>query len=123
HRGRVVAGGDAQVAVQDVVQVVEVLAEEALAGPHPELGLERLDRAGGDLPLEPGQDGLHRVSWHQPRDEEVHGDRCQGGDQVEDEPPPDYAHARAPLTDAARGAAPASAGSRSFPCGKAGWAG
>src|SRR5215831_1827593 len=102
---------------------MEVLSPHAFFGPDTELGFQGPDGSRSDLALQPGQDGLDGVAGHQPRDEEVHGDRGQRGDQIEDEPPSDDTHAGPSLTPAASLAGLSLPGSRSFPGGSAGSAG
>ena len=65
----------AEVAGQDLVQVAEVLREQALLRVDPEEDLQRVQRLRAELAVELRHHGQRGVSRHQPRQEEVEGQR------------------------------------------------
>jgi hypothetical protein len=65
-RGRVLAERGAEVAGQDLVQVAEVLREQALLRVDPEQDLQRVQRLRAELAVELRHHGQRGISRHQP---------------------------------------------------------
>src|SRR5580704_10505329 len=75
-RRRELAQGGAEVTGQHLVQVAEVLREQALLIVDPEEGLQGLQRLRvGARRVELRHHGQRWVAWHQPRQQEVDGKR------------------------------------------------
>ena len=72
---------------QHVPEVEVLLPQRSVCGSLAVLQLERLRALGGAWPFMLRQRGQHRVTGHQPRDEEVEGDGGDRGQQVEAEAP------------------------------------
>ena len=84
HRRRVEVERRAEVAGDDLVQVVDVLHRQALVGVDPEEDLQRVERLRGEVAVELRQHGQRRVPRHQPRQQEV---ECQRRPEREEEEP------------------------------------
>ena len=92
HRIREERERDPEAPAEDVAEVVEVLADEALVRLDAERDLERVQGLRVDVPVVAGHHRLGRVARHEARDEEVHRDRRPERDHEEPKPAKDEPH-------------------------------